>query len=312
MHQKLISVVTGCFNEEGNLRDLYLRLREVFDNQLARYRVEMIFIDNASQDRSVEVLKEIARADSRVKIIVNNRNFGPIRSGHHAFLQATGDAVVGMASDLQDPPELIPDFINQWEAGYKVVLGQKKSSDESGLMFGVRKLFYRFLNYLSETPLTENVTGFGLYDREVVEAIRKVDDPYPYVRGLLCELGFPQALVVYRQPRRAKGESKHGFLSLWDIAVLGLVNHSKLPLRVAVIFGTAFSMIFGLIGISYLIYKLLYWDGFQLGLAPVILGVFFIGSINLAFIGIVGEYIASIHTKVQKLPLVTERERVNF
>ena len=308
----LLSIVTGCFNEEDNVTELYERIHRTFENELPEYTFELIFIDNASGDKTVEVLKGIASTDKRVKIIVNNRNFGHIRSGYHAFLQARGDAVVAMASDLQDPPEMIPQFVRKWEEGYKIVLAQKTNSEESPLFYMVRKIYYNTINRLSEIELVKNATGFGIYDRRVVEDIRQINDPYPYLRGLICDLGYTRALIPFTQPVRKRGFTKNNFYTLWDMAMLGITNHSKVPLRLATFGGLVVAGLSFLVAVGYLIYKLLYWNSFQVGLAPLVIGIFFIGAVQLVFIGLLGEYIGSIHTQILRRPPVIEKERINF
>jgi glycosyltransferase involved in cell wall biosynthesis len=307
-----LSVVTGCYNEEGNALELYERICKTFVTDLPGHTFELIVIDNASTDRTEEILKGIAARDKRVKVIVNNRNFGPVRSGCHAFLQARGDAVIAIVSDLQEPPELIPQFVQKWEEGYKIVLGQKANSQESPLFFLVRKVYYNVVNRLSDIELVKNATGFGLYDRCVVEDIRRIDDPYPYFRGLICDLGYERALVPFTQPTRRRGITKNNFYTLWDLAMLGITNHSKVPLRLATFAGLGVSALSFLTAFGYLIYKLLYWDSFQVGTAPLVIGMFFIGAVQLVFIGLLGEYIGSIHTQVLRRPLVIEKERINF
>ena len=234
---KFISVVSGCYNEEDNVRELHERVCRVFATELPDYTFELIIIDNASQDGTVKVLKEIAAQDKRVKVIVNNRNFGHVRSPYHAVLQASGDAIIVMASDLQDPPEMLPQFIRKWEEGYKIVLAQKTSSEEFFAFFLVRRFYYYLVNRLSDLPLVKDVTGFGIYDRRVIEDIRKIGDPYPYFRGMICDLGYEQFLVPFRQPVRKRGFSKNNFYTLYDLAILGITNHSKVPLRLAVMAG---------------------------------------------------------------------------
>jgi glycosyltransferase involved in cell wall biosynthesis len=307
-----ISVITGCFNEEENIRELYTRICAVFETQLVDHSFELIVIDNASTDRTVEVLRQIAGSDPRVRVIVNNRNFGHIRSGYHAFLQASGDAVVAMVSDLQDPPELIPRFIEAWQRGFKVVLAQKNKSEESWLFFSLRKMFYRFLQAVSDVELVENATGFGLYDRMVVADIARISDPYPYFRGLICELGYPRALIPFTQPTRKRGVTKNNFYTLWDIGMLGIISHSKMPLRLATFFGVTVALISFLFALIYGFYKVLFWDSFQVGMAPLIIGMFFLGAVQLVFIGVVGEYVGAIYTQVLRRPPVVERERINF
>jgi len=308
----LLSIVSGCYNEEENVTELYRAIVEIFERQLSRYDLEVIFIDNASEDGTVARLKEVARVDPRLKIIVNNRNFGHVRSGYHGMLQARGEAVIAMASDFQDPPLLIPQLVERWEAGNPVVLAQKTSSRESKLFYWVRKTYYSLIARVSEVELVKNVTGFGLYDRQVIEQIRQIDDPYPYLRGMICDLGYTRALIPFEQPTRQRGFSKNNFFTLWDLAMLGFTNHSKAPLRLATFVGFGVALLSFLTGFGYLIFKLLFWDRFQLGLAPLIIGIFFIGAVQLLFIGVLGEYIGAIHTQVLRRPPVVERERVNF
>jgi len=307
----MISVVTPCFNEEGNVEELHRRIAAQFD-KLPAYDFEHIYIDNASTDGTAKVIRHLAAADPRVKAIFNTRNFGHIRSPMHAILQATGDAVISMASDLQDPPELIPAFIQQWEAGFKVVAGVKPKSQETPLMFALRRLYYATIGRIADVELIPNFTGFGLYDRAVIELVRCIDDPYPYFRGMIADLGFEHAEVPFEQPLRRLGITKNNFYTLYDIAMLGITGHSKIPIRLATMAGFALSGLSLLVAIIYLVYKLLYWDQFSLGVAPILIGFFFFASIQLFFIGILGEYIANIHTQVQKRPLVVERERINF
>lgn len=308
---KKISIVTACYNEADNVEELAQRIREVF-SALPQYAYEHIFIDNASHDGTQEKLRQMATADEHIKAIFNNRNFGHIRSPYYGMLQATGDAVISMASDLQDPPELITQFLQRWEEGFPVVVGQKTKSAESWTFFQLRKMYYRIVDKLADVELLENVTGFGLYDQKVIESFRRLDDPYPYVRGLISELGFPVAKIVYTQPLRKRGITKNNFYTLYDMAMLGITTHSKVPLRLATMMGFGMSFISFIIGMIYLVYKLIYWNSFQLGIAPLVIGIFFIASIQLFFIGLVGEYIGFIYTQVIKRPLVTEKERLNF
>jgi len=308
---KRISVVTGCFNEEENIKELYEQVKAVFID-LPQYEYEHIFIDNASKDRTVVILKEIAQNDHRVKIIVNTRNFGHIRSGYHALLQAKSDAVISIVADLQDPPTLIKAFIKKWEEGYKIVIGVKTQSEESPLFFAIRKAYYNLVGRLSEIELIKNFTGFGLYDQKVIETLRSIDDPYPYFRGLISDIGFERAVVEYVQPSRKRGFTKNNFYTLYDLAMLGITNHSKVPLRLATITGFCLALISLLVALGYFGYKLIFWDNFQVGMAPLVIGLFFFSSVQLIFIGIIGEYIGAIHTQVLKRPLVIEKERINF
>jgi polyisoprenyl-phosphate glycosyltransferase len=309
--QRLISVVSGCYNEEGNVRECYEQVKKVFE-EIGRYRYEHIFIDNASQDGTAAILREIAAKDKNVKVILNARNFGHIRSPYHAMLQARGDAVISVVSDLQDPPELIKEFLKKWEEGFLVVMAVKADSDESPLFFAIRKAYYELVTRLAETELVKNATGFGLYDRRFIDILSEIDDPYPYFRGLVSEIGFPIAKISYHQPVRKRGITSNNFYRLYDMAMLGITNHSKVPLRLATMVGFSVSFFSLCVAIGYFVLKLLYWDSFQLGLAPLEIGLFFFGSVQLFFIGIVGEYIGSIHTQVQKRPHVVELERINF
>jgi len=308
---KKITVVTGCYNEEENVSELYSRVKAAFE-ALPAYEFEMIFIDNASTDKTVSILRTLAAADQRVKVIVNARNFGPVRSGYHALLQAEGDAVIGMASDLQDPPELIPSFVAEWEKGYKIVLAIKTDTNDSKLLHVIRGAYYKMVNRLADIQLNEHSTGFGLYDQEVVRILRKIDDPYPYARGLIAEIGFESAKIPFTQPRRRRGLTKNNFYTLYDLAMLGFTSHSKVPLRLATMLGFAMSLCSFVVAVVYFIYKLLNWYSFPVGQAPVVIGLFLFSSVQLFFIGIVGEYIGAIHTQILHRPLVVEKERINF
>lgn len=307
---KTISIVTPCFNEAENVEELYSRIQTTLKGMDFNY--EHIFIDNSSTDETVNILKAIASKDKRVKIIVNSRNFGHIRSPYYGLLQGSGEAVIILASDLQDPPELIPEFIHKWEQGYKVVIGVKTKSEEAGLFYFFRSLYYRTLRNLSDVRLIDNYTGFGLYDQRVIEILRAINDPYPYFRGLIADIGFEMAEIPFTQPRRKRGITKNNFYTLYDMAMLGVTNYTKIPLRLAAMFGFISAFVSFLIGFIYLIYKLLDWQNFSLGLAPVVIGLFFLGSVQLIFLGVMGEYIGAIYTQVMHRPLVIEKERINF
>lgn len=310
MTKKLISIVTPCYNEIENIDELTHRIRAVMET--LPYDYEHIFIDNASTDGTAKKIKEIAAHDSHVKLIVNARNFGHIRSPYYGMLQAHGDACILIASDLQDPPEIIPEFIAKWEQGFKTVLAVKPESEENSAMFFLRKTYYRFIAKISEVPLVQNATGAGLFDRVVIEILRKIQDSNPYFRGLLCEIGFPIALVPFKQPRRLRGITKNNFYTLYDIAMIGITNHSKVPLRLMTMGGFLLSFLSALVALGFLIAKLISWDSFQLGTAPILIGLFFFGAVQTFFIGVIGEYIGSIYTQVRNMPLVVELERVNF
>lgn len=308
---KRISILTPCYNEVENVEELHAQVVRVMSG-LPEYEFEHIYIDNASTDGTVPVLRRLAAADPRVKVILNARNFGHIRSPFYGILQAHGDAVICMSSDLQDPPAMIKDFIRKWEEGFKAVLGVKTRSRESRLMFMVRRLYYRVLGRLSDTPLIENFTGFALYDQQVVRILRQIDDPYPYIRGLIAEIGFEAARIEFVQPKRMRGITKNNFYTLYDMAMVGFTSNTKIPLRLATMVGFLTAGISLAVGLFYLVYKIIYWDSFTAGTAPVVVGLFFVGGVQLFFLGIVGEYIGAIYTQVRRRPLVVEKERINF
>lgn len=306
-----ISVVTGCFNEEENVEDLYEQVKAVFE-RLDGYTFELLFIDNASTDQTVARLRELVARDDRVRVIVNARNFGHIRSPYYALLQGEGDATIAMASDLQDPPALIADFVKKWEEGFKIVAAIKTDAAESRAMYLLRSAYYRFVRRIASVELLQHFTGFGLYDRRVIEVLRTIEDPYPYLRGLISEIGFDIARVPFKQPLRQKGRTKTNFLVLYDMAMLGITTHSRVPMRLASMAGFFLSAMSAFVGFGYLVAKLVFWSQFQLGSAPVLIGVFTLSSALLFFVGVLGEYVASIQQHVRRLPLVVERERINF
>jgi glycosyltransferase involved in cell wall biosynthesis len=308
----LLTIVTPCYNEEANVRQMYEAIREQFEGPLSKYDYEHIFIDNASRDKTANILRELAAKDPRVKVIINTRNFGHVRSPYHAFLKASGAAVIGLAADFQDPPSLIPEFVAKWEAGAKVVMGVKTGSDESLLMSGVRSLYYKLVARLSSVEIVQNATGFGLYDRALIDILRRIEDPYPYFRGLVSDIGYPITTIPFHRPGRKRGITKNNFYTLYDLAMLGITNHSKVPLRMATMAGFGMAAVSLMVAIGYLFAKLLFWYSFTIGVAPLIISLFFFSSVQLFFIGILGEYIGSIHTYVQKRPLVIELESINF
>jgi glycosyltransferase involved in cell wall biosynthesis len=308
---RTVTVLTPCYNEAENVRSLYERVRAVFQ-RLGEYSYEHVFIDNASTDETVSILRDIAAQDNRVKIIVNTRNFGHIRSPYYALLQCRGDAVIGMAADLQDPPELIPAFLEKWREGYKVVLGVKSESEESTVMFAIRRLGYGVIDRLSEVKQVRNSTGFGLYDKAFVSVLRRLPDPYPYFRGIVAELGFRYATIPYAQPKRTKGVTKNNLYTLYDLGVQGIVNHSKIPLRLATILGFCSSVVSLVAALVYFVMKMLFWYNLPIGIAPLIIGLFCVASVQLFFLGVLGEYVGQIYTQVRNRPLVVEQERINF
>ena len=312
--KKKISVVSSCFNEEENIEILYERVKAQMEKFQDKYDWEQILIDNGSRDNSAEKMRTLASKDKRVKVIINARNFGHIRSPYWAMINATGDAIIYMASDLQDPPELIPEFIEKWEQGYKMALAQKTNSKENPVVFLVRKIFYSLMKMIAddETDQLSQCTGFGLYDREIIDIIKKIDDPYPYIRGLICDIGFEKALIPFTQPKREHGKTHNNFYTMYDNAMIGIVKHSKIPLRLAAFTGFILGFLSLLTALFYLIYKLCFWNTFDAGQAPVVIGLFFFSAVQLFFIGIVWEYVGAIYTRVNKRPVVVEKERINF
>ena len=308
---KTISVVTPCYNEEGNVLEVYERVRALMV-KLGRYKYEHIFIDNRSTDNTFAFLKQIAAADTNVKLIRNTRNFGHLRSPFHALLQARGDAVIVLLSDLQDPPELLEQLMAEWERGMPIVIAIKRQSRENPVMFWIRSGYYKLVRNISSIETYEHFTGFGLYDRKVIEMIKQFPDPYPYFRGMIAEIGLPHSEILYTQERRKSGKTKNNWFTLYDMGILGLTTLSKVPLRVATFTGFVGAFISFLAGLAYFIYKLLYWQEFSVGIAPLVIGVFFLGSLQMLFLGVIGEYIGNIFTLAQNRPHVFEDERINF
>ncbi len=306
-----LTILTPCFNEEGGIAECYERVREVMAG-LPGYAYEHLFIDNASTDRTVAILKEIAQRDRRVKIIVNSRNFGHTRSPHYGMLQMTGDAFVAVLADLQTPPELIPAFVAKWEQGFKMVVAVRRSMQEGFLLRLARNNFYRLIARLSHVEQIKNFMGYGLYDRSVVEIVRRLDEPDPYFRGLVSEIGFDKAFIEYDQPARKHGRSRHSLFDLIEMAMLGITTYSKVPLRLMTVTGIVIAGLSLLTGLGYFIYKLIFWNTFVAGVAPILLAVLFFASVQLIAIGLVGEYIGLVLQYVRRFPLVVEKERVNF
>lgn len=309
---KKISIMTACYNEEENVIPLTDAVRKIMAEELPGYDYEHVFIDNCSEDTTLALLKEICKKDRHVKVIENARNFGHVRSPYHGILQTTGDCTISMAADFQEPPALIPKLVKKWEEGFKVVCAVKTTSKESKAMFGIRKIYYNMVKQMSEVESIDNFTGFGLYDKQVVAALRLMEDPYPYFRGLICEIGFKRAIVEFDQPKRERGKTHNNFYTLFDMAMLGFTSNSKVPLRLATIVGFLFSLLSFCIALAYFILKLILWDSMQMGTAPILIGMFFMFSVQLFFTGLLGEYIAQILTKVTKRPRVIEDERINF
>jgi glycosyltransferase involved in cell wall biosynthesis len=308
---RTVTILTPCYNEEENVRALYEKVKSVFA-PLADYRHEHLFIDNASTDNTVAVLRELASRDRSVKVIVNTRNFGHIRSPIHALLQCRTDAVIILAADFQDPPDVIPQLLEKWRDGYKVVLAIKAAAEESAMMFAIRRVGYRIVDALSEVKQVRNNTGFGLYDKAFLSVLRTLPDPYPYFRGIVAELGFKYATVPYTQPSRRRGITKNNLYMLYDLGVQGIINHSKIPLRIAAMLGFVSSVISLGAALVYFVMKMLFWYDLPIGVAPVIIGLFCVASVQLFFLGVLGEYVGAIYTQVRNRPLVVEQERINF
>lgn len=305
-----ISIVTPTYNEEGNIEKLCLDIKQEMKKINLDY--EHIVIDNSSTDKTIEILRKICRNDKNVKVIINSRNFGHIRSPYYGLLQSSGDACILMASDFQDPVDMIPKYLEEWKKGSKIVLGKKITSEENSFIFFIRNFFYKFLNKISETNLTENTTGSGIFDKSIVDQLKKINDPYPYLRGLINEIGEKINLVEFNQPNRKAGKTKNNFFTLYDIGMLGVIKHSRAPIRFVTFLGFLFSLFSILTAIVYFIYKLFFWNSFELGIAPLIIGIFGFASIQILLLGIIGEYVGILLIHQRNMPLVIEKERINF
>lgn len=309
---KKITIACGCFNEEENLPYFFREIEQAFSQIASRYTYEIIIADNDSTDRSREILRRHAAINKNIKVIFNTRNFGASRSGYNALLHATGDAAIMMATDLQDPPNLICDLIKEWEQGSKVVMAVKANSDEPKITFALRTVYYKTLAAAANINLVPHFHGFGLYDKAVIETLRALKDPQPFFRGLIADIGHKPSIISFTQPQRLRGKSKHNFFQLYEEGILGITSYTKLPLRLATAFGFFSASLSLIIGIIYLFYKLLYWDSFIVGSAPVAIGLFLFSSVQLIFLGVIGEYISIIYTQVLKRPPVFEGETINF
>lgn len=310
--RKKLSILTPCYNEEAGIAECYRRVREILETRLPGYDYEHLFIDNSSEDRTVAILKEIAAGDRRVKIIVNSRNFGHTRSPHHGMLQITGDAYIPVVADLQTPPELIPDFVAKWETGYKMVVAVRRRMQEGWLLQVARRSFYRLIARLSHVEQIKNFMGYGLYDRAIVEVIRQLSEPDPYFRGIVSEIGFDKAFIEYDQPPRLHGETRHSLFDLVEMAMLAMTTYSKVPLRIMTFGGLAVAAGSFLIGLGYLVYKLIFWNTFSTGVAPILIATLFLASVQLIALGLLGEYVGLVLQYVRRFPLAIEKERVNF
>ena len=309
---KTISIVVPCYNEEENVIPLSRAITALFEKELADYRYELIFIDNDSRDRTRELLRGLCQSDPDIKAIFNAKNFGQFNSPYYAMLQTSGDCTILMAADFQDPVEMIPQYVREWESGYKIVIGIKKSSQENKFMYWLRGCYYKLIKKLSDVEQIEQFTGFGLYDAKFIQVLRGLNDPTPFLRGIVAELGFKRKEIPYEQPLRRAGKTSNNFYRLYDAAMLSITSYTKVGLRLATIFGSICAGLSMVVALVYLVMKLIWWDRFPAGMAPMLIGMLFLGSIQIFFIGLLGEYIMSINQRVMKRPLVIEEERLNF
>lgn len=309
---KKVSILIPCYNEEENVVPMSEAITDLFTTQLTQYDYELVFIDNDSHDNTRPLLRQICANNSHVKAIFNAKNFGQFNSPYYGMLQTTGDCTIGMCCDFQDPIELIPQYLAAWEEGYKIVIGIKTSSKENPIMYHLRGIYYRIIKKFSDTEQIEHFTGSGLYDKEFIQVLRDLKDPTPFLRGIVAELGYRRKEIEYEQPKRRAGKTHNNFMSLYDAAMLSFTSYTKIGLRVATFLGIVCGTISFIIGIVYLIMKLVWWDKFAAGIAPLTIGMFFLGSVQLFFMGFLGEYIMSINKRVMNRPLVVEEDRIGF
>lgn len=309
---KTVSVVIPTYNEEENVPRIADRVTELFQKKLTEYNYEILFIDNFSLDNTKKTIEALAADDKHIKAIFNVRNFGFSRSTFYGLSQAEGDCAVLLFADMQDPPELIVDFVQKWEQGFRIVVGIKNKSKESRLMYHIRQMYYKFIKKIGDVEHIEQFTGFGLYDASFIRVLRKLDDPLPYLRGIVAELGYNYASVYYEQQERKYGKSSFNFMKLYDTAMLGITSYSKVLTRIATILGFCTSILSLIIALITLIIKLCNWDSFSAGIAAISIGVYFFGSVILFFVGLIGEYIVNINVRTMRHPLVIEEKRINF
>lgn len=309
---KKVSILIPCYNEEDNVVPMSKAIQELFEQQLTQYDYELLFIDNASQDGTRALLRKICEDNSRVRAIFNAKNFGQFNSPYYGILQTTGDCTISMVCDFQDPIELIPKYLEEWENGYKIVIGIKTSSKENIIMYKLRGLYYKIIKKFSDVEQIEHFTGSGLYDRSFVNVLRELDDPTPFLRGIVAELGFKRKEIPYEQPQRRAGKTHNNWYTLYDAAMLSFTSYTKIGLRLATFLGLIIGGCSFIVAIIYFIMKLINWDGFYAGMAPVVIGMFFLGGVQLCFMGLMGEYILSMNKRIMNRPLVVEEERINF
>ena len=309
---KKISILIPCYNEEENIVPISQAVIETMERDLPEYAFELVFIDNDSTDNTRSLIRGLCGQDRRIKAIFNARNFGQFNSPYYGMLQVTGDCVVEMVADFQDPVDMIPKYVREWEKGYKIVIGIKTSSRENKIMYWLRSCYYKTIKKLSDVEQIEHFTGSGLYDREFIEVLRNLDDPTPFLRGIVAELGYKRKEIPYDQPKRRAGKTHNNFYRLYDAAMLSVTSYTKAGLRLSTFFGFFCSLASMCVALVYLVMKLIWWDRFPAGMAPMLIGMLFLGSVQIFFIGLLGEYIMSINQRVMKRPLVIEEERLNF
>lgn len=309
---KKISIMIPCYNEEENVVPMSEAIVNLFTTELTAYDYELLFIDNASTDHTRHLLREICEKNKNIRAIFNARNFGQFNSPYYGLLQTTGDCTIGMVCDFQDPLELIPQYIREWENGYKIVIGVKTSSKENPIVYRLRSLYYKLIRKFSEIDQIEHFTGSGLYDKEFIKVLRDLHDPMPFLRGIVAEFGYKRKIIPYEQPKRKAGKTHNNWYTLYDAAMLSFTSYTKVGLRLATFMGVGCGFMSVIAAVVYLVLKLLYWNRFAAGMAPVMIGMFFLGSVQLFFLGVIGEYIISMNQRIMNRPLVVEEERINF
>ena len=309
---KKISILIPCYNEEENVTSIANAITEELGKNLADYDYEIVFIDNDSKDNTRPLLREICKRDPKIKAIFNAKNFGQFNSPYYGMLQTTGDCTIGMCCDFQDPVEMLPLMVRKWEEGAKIVSCIKTASKENSVMRFLRTCYYKMIKKMSSVDQIEHFTGFGLYDKSFIDVLRNLNDPTPFLRGIVAELGFKRVSIEYTQAKRRAGKTHNNFFTLFDAAMLSFTSYTKVGLHLVTFAGMILSALSNLAALVYLVLKLLYWDRFSAGFAPMIIGLFFLNAIELLFIGFVGEYVMSINTRVMNRPLVIEEERINF
>jgi glycosyltransferase involved in cell wall biosynthesis len=309
---KKVSILIPCYNEEENVVPMSEAIVNLFEKELTQYDYELMFIDNDSNDGTRALLRNICAQNPKIKAIFNAKNFGQFNSPYYGILQTTGDCTISMVCDFQDPIELIPRYLEEWEKGYKIVIGIKTSSKENKIMYHLRSLYYKLIKKFSNVEQIEHFTGSGLYDRDFVKVLRDLNDPTPFLRGIVAELGYKRKEIPYEQPQRRAGKTHNNFYTLYDAAMLSITSYTKVGLRLCTFLGLGCGVISFIFGVIYLIMKLVYWSNFAAGMAPVTIGMFFLGSVQLFFLGFLGEYILSMNQRIMNRPLVIEEERINF